>query len=302
MSECKWKDCEHHNFGTKRLHCQNCGIHIVDLIDNLYADNDQLRRQLAAEQAKSAELERKMQCRQRALDRYHVIGHKLRTKMIFQENDIESLLKRMHNIARTYEPSTELMEKALGDAKEIFASGGTIRRCIDCNTPVFGGPTRCSYCAGKITGREEVGVKVNVLRDALKEIILAHGNLPEKVANKEMAQIAQKAFFNITAGTELTGKTGELESTIAVMRSSLEEISQCEKNAYGNEFEVTERAMSNALDSIKEICDKALSNTANTEYADRVKKLEEALRLVLRRYHKLDSETAAMIKDALGEA
>jgi hypothetical protein len=42
------------------------------------------------------------------------------------------------------------MEMALGSKDETFAYGGTIRRCIDCNRPVFGGPTRCNTCADKI--------------------------------------------------------------------------------------------------------------------------------------------------------
>jgi hypothetical protein len=45
------------------------------------------------------------------------------------------------------EPTREEMEAALGAKAEAFAYGGTIRRCIDCRAPVFGGPTRGASCA-----------------------------------------------------------------------------------------------------------------------------------------------------------
>lgn len=49
------------------------------------------------------------------------------------------------------EPSRDEMERALGDIDETFACGWTIRRCIDCRTPVAGGPTRCLPCASEVT-------------------------------------------------------------------------------------------------------------------------------------------------------
>ena len=46
------------------------------------------------------------------------------------------------------EPTREEMEIALGVSDEAFL-GGTIRRCIDCREPVFGGPTRCTLCVAR---------------------------------------------------------------------------------------------------------------------------------------------------------
>ncbi len=65
-----------------------------------------------------------------------------------KDKEIEQLRK----ITQWAEPSTKAMEEALGEQQEIFAYGGTIRRCIDCGTPVFGGPTQCSFCVGKKVG------------------------------------------------------------------------------------------------------------------------------------------------------
>lgn len=45
------------------------------------------------------------------------------------------------------EPTREEMERALGEGDEAFVNGWTVRRCIDCNMPVAGGPTRCVPCA-----------------------------------------------------------------------------------------------------------------------------------------------------------
>lgn len=41
---------------------------------------------------------------------------------------------------------TALAGAALNGKTEAFFHG-TIMRCIDCRRPVFGGPTRCAYCA-----------------------------------------------------------------------------------------------------------------------------------------------------------
>lgn len=51
-------------------------------------------------------------------------------------------------------PLREEMEVELAGRDEYFAFGGTIRRCIDCRTPVFGGPTRCERCVGRMEERE----------------------------------------------------------------------------------------------------------------------------------------------------
>lgn len=97
-----------------------------------------------------------------------------------------------------------------------------------------------------------------------------------------------------------------LEATIAAMRSALENLlskiedgDDCYEDVDGMNGFLGKTIPPSCMEIFE--AEQALSNTANTEYAERVKKLEEALRLVLRRYHKLDSETVATIKDALGE-
>ncbi len=116
------------------------------------------------------------------------------------------------------------------------------------------------------------------------------------------------------------GRLNEAESTIAAMRLVLEEIRGemicenciaytvwagepamfCELNPriYQYSSGTCEKWHANYDAGI--LAQKALSNTAGAEYS-RAKKLEEALRLVLNRYHKLDTDTVNTIKAALGE-
>lgn len=91
---------------------------------------------------------------------------------------------------------------------------------------------------------------------------------------------------------ELIEKFNQQQATIAAMQGALETIvsmvAMLAEEANDTEGEILCLAM------------EALSNTAGAEYS-RVKKLEEALRLVLSRYHKLDSNTVKTIHEALGE-
>lgn len=119
-------------------------------------------------------------------------------------------------------------------------------------------------------------------------------------------------------------KNSEQQATIAAMRSALEEIRGemicenciahtvragddyeeppmfCELNPQNYQYSSGTCEKWHANYDAGILAHKALSNTAGAEYAEWVKRLEEALRLVLQRYHKLDSETVAIIKAVLG--
>lgn len=78
-------------------------------------------------------------------------GDPIRERVLALIADRDATLRRAEAAearAAAREPTRDEMEAALGDKDEAFL-GGTVRRCIDCRTPIFGGPTRCLRCAGR---------------------------------------------------------------------------------------------------------------------------------------------------------
>jgi hypothetical protein len=82
---------------------------------------------------------------------------------------------------KTREPTRDEMERALGAADETFLDG-TVRRCIDCRAPVFGGPTRCSHCAGAFSARAEARLgelqSIYYLADKVTDLVAEFPNDP----------------------------------------------------------------------------------------------------------------------------
>lgn len=80
---------------------------------------------------------------------------------------------------RRREPDWDEMRAVLGDKNEVFALGGTIRRCrgVDefgfppttCDRPVYGGPTRCWRCCGIYEERQRLTARIPVVLPAAEQ-------------------------------------------------------------------------------------------------------------------------------------
>lgn len=65
-----WKSCERHDFHSlNNFYCRKCGVHIIDLIDNLYENNRQLQQNATAEQSRADNAEQMLKRANEALER-----------------------------------------------------------------------------------------------------------------------------------------------------------------------------------------------------------------------------------------
>lgn len=144
--------------------------------------------------------------------------------------------------------------------------------------------------AGKVSQTAQRGGKTLEMMQELKQKYAAVETENDQLRQQLAAEQAKRIAWELS--------TERAEATIAAMRSALEE---ARSYIYDNAptGTVTNQFVHRIAKTMQTI-DNALSNAAEAEHADRAKKLEEALRLVLRRYHKLDSDTAETIKAALG--
>lgn len=70
----------------------------------------------------------------------------------FLAQNVPDLLAEVERL-RQREPTKDEMEAVLGDSAEAFLEG-TIRRCVDCREPIFGGPSRCVRCVARLDERD----------------------------------------------------------------------------------------------------------------------------------------------------
>lgn len=104
--------------------------------------------------------------------------------------EVPALRQRVALLERR-DPTEAEMLAALGAADEGFC-GGTVRRCLGCRRPVFGGPTRCVGCA---TEGDETGD--DAFRE-LAEIREAMGLSADADASKVMAEIERLAAMSVS--------------------------------------------------------------------------------------------------------
>lgn len=131
-----------------------------------------LRLELKRETSEGAELERRLHIAYASRQELRQKNKEQRAKIAELTADLERLCK----ITQWAEPNTEAMKRILGDKQECFAYGCTIRACIDCGTPVYGGPTRCSYCVGKLVGAEKAEARIAELTAILEQIANREGH------------------------------------------------------------------------------------------------------------------------------
>jgi hypothetical protein len=107
------------------------------------------------------------------------------------EDEVLARVRWLAGLRMEREPSDREMEAALGDLSETFYEGWTVRRCIDCRTPVAGGPTRCMRCAWRMENgptSDDIRQRYNELLYAVLDIGPPDKRTPEEAHRQTVAK------------------------------------------------------------------------------------------------------------------
>lgn len=265
MSECKWKDCEYHNFETKRFHCQNCGIHIVDLIDNLYADNDQLRESVLSLQTKITDIRNRLNSSDETIS--------------VQNGMIEQLHQQLAEEKAKTSNLQKVVDIGTDNIREAWGALENIREFVEDNAPpgsVLNGeylePTFSVESLALLDGIAEIvkQLKAEQAKSAELEKHLAGEVEAKNSFYNDLVLYKQSCDELVELKEKLYSQVDEQQATIAAMRSALEVAKPYLDMAaqYRNLIKLGVTWDDPAALKVKRLIDKALSNTAGAEYAE----------------------------------